>query len=89
MSRDITPPGKDFQIRCPRLGHQIYFEYCRRENMGQPCFKVLDCWFTYFKVDEFLKQDLGEQGLLDFLTKSGQPKMVALAEMIAEAQKKK
>jgi len=84
MSRDITPPGKDFQIRCPRLGNQIYFEYCRQENMGQPCFKVLDCWFTYFKVDEFLKQ-----GLLEFLSRTGQPKMVALAVMIAEAKKKR
>jgi len=88
MSRSSIPPDRDFQIRCPRLGHQIYFDYCRRENMGQPCFKVLDCWFTYFKVDEFLRQEMGEQQFAAFINNPGQPKMLSLAEMIAQAQKK-
>ena len=32
MSEKKTPPADDYEIRCPRLGHQIYFSYCRRES---------------------------------------------------------
>ena len=55
---NITPPGEDYQIRCPRLGHQIHFHYCRFENKGLPCFKTLDCWYTHFNVEDFLRLEL-------------------------------
>ena len=88
MSRPAVPPGKSVQIRCPRLGHEIYFDYCRRENMGRPCFKVVDCWYPYFKVEEFLKQELTSQEWADLFENPGKPKMVSLAEMIEQAKKK-
>ena len=58
MNKTKAPPGEDFQIRCPRLGHMIHFAYCRAENMGLPCFKTLDCWFEHFMVEEHLRQEL-------------------------------
>jgi hypothetical protein len=30
MSKPTKPPGDDFEIRCPKLGHQIYFSYCAK-----------------------------------------------------------
>ena len=61
MTRDSLPPGDDYQIRCPRLGHQIHFAYCRAENAGLPCFKTLDCWYQHFEVETFLKESLSEE----------------------------
>ena len=58
MTKKSTPPGDDYTIRCPRLGHQISFTYCRSENMGYPCFKTLDCWFQHFPVEEYLRKEL-------------------------------
>jgi hypothetical protein len=34
MKRQNIPPEDDYEIRCPRLGHQISFSYCRSENRG-------------------------------------------------------
>jgi len=88
MARPATPPGKSVQVRCPRLGHEIYFKYCRRENMGQPCFKVLDCWFPYFQVEEFLRQELTSEEWVELFENPGKPKMVSLVEMVEQAKKK-
>ena len=44
MRRTSTPPEDDYQIRCPRLGHQVYFAYCRREYNGKLCKRLNECW---------------------------------------------
>jgi hypothetical protein len=84
----ITPPDKSLLIRCPRLGHEIYFGYCRQENMGLPCFKILDCWFRYFAVEEYVRQNLSKEEWEQVFVQPGKPKMVALAEAIEAARKK-
>ena len=58
MKQKDTPLDDAFQIRCPRLGQQISYSYCCRENMGLPCFKTLDCWHPYFDVVSHLKNEL-------------------------------
>ena len=63
MKQTKTPPGDSCQIRCPRLGQQIHFSYCRQENLGLPCFKTLDCWHIYFQVVEHLQA--GERARLE------------------------
>ena len=84
-----TPPDKDFQIRCPRLGHQIDFEYCRFENSGQPCFKTLDCWFNYFNVHDYLKEQLTPEEFEKAFQKKGKPKVLSLLDLIEQAKKNK
>ncbi|GBE13373.1 hypothetical protein BMS3Bbin14_00848 [bacterium BMS3Bbin14] len=83
-----TPPDDHFQIRCPRLGHQIHFTYCRTENFGLPCFKTLDCWFHYFPVAEFLRRELSPDEWRDAFGKPVKPKILSLAELIEQAQKR-
>jgi hypothetical protein len=82
-----TPPDQHFQIRCPRLGHQIYFSYCRAENSGLPCFKVLDCWSGHFLVEEYLKSELAPEDWEKVLDRK--PKMLSLVELIEQAKKRK
>jgi len=87
MTENITVPGDEYMIRCPKLGHQISFSYCRSENMGRPCFKVLDCWFQYFPVEEYLRNELTteEWGIIfDTPVKS---KIQSLMELIEQAKK--
>ena len=80
------PPDANFQIRCPRLGHQIYFSYCRRENEGLPCAKTLDCWYPHFSVVEFLRRDLSAIEWRDAFERPAKPKMLSLLEMINRVQ---
>jgi len=82
------PPENDVQIRCPRLGHEIYFNYCRLENNGLPCFKTLDCWFTHFDVHAHLKADMSEADFEKVFLNIARPKIHALFELIQQARDK-
>ena len=83
------PPGDDFEIRCPRLGHQISFSYCLSENMGLPCFKTLDCWHTYFEAEDFFRNRLTPEQMEQIFKKRTTPKMLSLMELIEQAKKVK
>jgi len=87
MQREVKPPEDTFQIRCPRLGHQIYFSYCRGENSGLPCFKTLDCWHIYFPVHEFLQQELSTDEWQKTFEKPAKSKILSLVEILAQVQK--
>ena len=87
MKQANTPPDDSFQIRCPRLGQQIHFSYCRQENMGLPCFKALDCWYMHFNVVEYLGQELSAAEWKESFEKPPTPKILSLAELIEKAQK--
>ncbi|MCP4673069.1 MAG: hypothetical protein GY857_17390 [Desulfobacula sp.] len=83
------PPSKDLSIRCPRLGHQINFSYCEIENSGIPCFKTIDCWYSYFDVHSFLKDKLPQEDFKKAFVEKGQPKVLSLLDLIAKAKEKK
>ena len=86
MKQTSTPPDDSFQIRCPRLGQQIYFSYCRQENMGRPCFKTLDCWYLHFNVVDYLREELAAAEWEESFEKPPIPKILSLAELIEKAQ---
>ena len=73
-------------IRCPRLGHQIAFSYCRTENRGLPCFKTLDCWHTRFRVEELLKKELSPEEWKQAFESPRKPKVQSLLELIEETK---
>ena len=88
MTKPTDPPGDDIYIRCPRLGHQIYFSYCRSENKGIPCFKTLDCWHGHFDVEAFLRTQLNAKQWEAIFVRKVRPKVLTLVELIEKAQKK-
>jgi hypothetical protein len=89
MKIPVNPESDDdFEIRCRKLGHQIHFSYCRRENSGLPCFKILDCWHQYFPVEDLLRKELTEDEWQDVFVKPRKPKILSLIELIEQAQKK-
>jgi len=85
----IDPPSDDLGIRCPRLGHQINFSYCRSENNGLPCFKTLDCWHYHFNVHAYLENKLTEQDFKKVFLEKGKPKVLSLIDLIEQAKKRK
>ncbi len=80
------PPRDDVLIRCPRLGHEIYFNYCRFENNGLPCFKTLDCWFNYFDVHAHLKEKMSREDFERTFLNTTRPKINALFDLIQKAK---
>ena len=89
MGRRRTPPGEDFEIRCPRLGHMITFSYCRSENLGRPCFKTLDCWYHHFLVEDHLRLELSPEEWEEAFHKPPKTKVLSLVELIEQAKKRK
>ena len=89
MTQQVKPPEDTFQIRCSKLGHQISFSYCRKENLGIPCVRVLTCWHPYFRVADYLRQELSEKEWQDAIESPVKPKILTLVELIEQAQKSK
>ena len=89
MNRKTTPPGEDYKVRCPRLGHMINFAYCRAENRGLPCFKALDCWFEHFEVEEHLRDELTSEQWERVFYRPTKTKMTSLLELIEQAKQEK
>ena len=77
---------KKLSIRCPRLGHQVDFAYCRQENKGLPCFKALDCWHVHFPVAEFLRQELSPGEWDAAFVQPKTPKLSSLLGLIQTAR---
>ncbi len=89
MTKKIIPPSDDVEIRCPRLGHQISFSYCRFENQGLPCFKILECWHAHFDVEAYLRGELSQEDWRRVFESPRKPKLLSLVEMIEQAKKSK
>jgi hypothetical protein len=79
----------NLERRCPRLGHEVRFEYCRLSgDEGTPCWKALDCWWEYFDVVRYLRELLPEETVKKLLDARPKPKTIQLVELIAQARQR-
>ena len=88
MTEDIKIPDDSFKIRCPRLGHEIVFSYCRSEGGDLPCRKVLDCWYPYFDVARYFRNRLTTEEWRALFESPPPPKILTLLELIEQAKKR-
>lgn len=85
MERFMNTQFDDFERRCPILGHQIRFQYCRSSNQGHPCRKVLDCWFERFPVQHYFQDILSEEDFNN-LGSPAKHKWLSLLDLIDQAK---
>ena len=85
-TKSALPPD-DREIRCPRLGGQVTFSYCRREASGKPCFKALDCWYEFFDAEAFFRRELGDEMFEKIFLAPPKPRLVTLVDLIEQATK--
>jgi hypothetical protein len=85
--KENSPPGEDYKIRCPKLGHQIQFSYCRFEQVNFPCSKILDCWYEHFNVEDHLTEVLTPEAKEKLFNPIQKPKLLSLVELIEQAKK--
>jgi hypothetical protein len=76
------------QIRCPRLGGQVTFAYCRQEGGSLPCQRTVFCWQQRFPVEDFLKSMLNEDQWNRWNNQSPKEKMTSLIELIEGARQR-
>ena len=80
------PPGDDVLIHCRRLGHGVPFSYCRMETRALPCFKILDCWYERFLVEEYLRGELTPEEWEEVFQRPPRPRMLTLLDLIEKAK---
>ena len=70
---------------CPKLGHEIRFDYCRGPGCDTPCRRILDCWWQMFDINEFLARHYPREAIEKILAPP-QSKVVTLYELIQKAR---
>ncbi len=73
--------------RCPLLGHQICFEYCRSANHEAPCRKILDCWFERFPIVDFMNEHFSQEEIAR-IKEPPKNKVLSLLELIQQAKER-
>jgi hypothetical protein len=74
--------------RCPMLGHDVPFAYCRAPGHALPCRKVFDCWWETFDVTAFIRSHYGEADIAAILAPPPD-KAATLVELIERARQAK
>ncbi len=87
--RSLRATATDVEIRCPKLGHQVPFAYCREENNGLPCSKILSCWEPYLPVEKLLRKELSPEEWEMAFERPAKPKLLTLVELIEKARENK
>ncbi|MBF0525386.1 MAG: hypothetical protein HQK56_09860 [Deltaproteobacteria bacterium] len=75
----------DNQItRCPRLGHQVRFEYCRMEGGDLPCRLIIKCWDGRLPIPYILERLFSEEDLKRFYSQPKPQKLADLATLVEQ-----
>jgi hypothetical protein len=85
----LNDHDQDVLPRCPRLGHELTFGYCRQESGRKPCRLILDCWWEQFDVRAFLQAHLPEEAMAQVERAGAAPppsKVLSLLEMIQQTK---
>ena len=74
------------RLRCPRLGHEVCFKYCRTQESDRLCSRILDCWWERFEVEAFLRENLSPGEVERLLASRPRAKMSTILDLIAQAR---
>ena len=73
-------------IRCPRLGGEVTFGYCRVEGGDLPCMRTVACWQGCIPVADYLREMLTPERLERFVELRAKEKIISLVELIETAK---
>lgn len=90
MTDEKSPPTAEEgrERRCPRLGGQVPFTYCRTGDGGRTCFKIFDCWWEIFDVVEYLRKTLPPMEFSRVMEHRQKPKIWSILEEVEAAKRR-
>ena len=77
----------DKTIRCPRVGGDVNFMYCRSENKMFPCGWIVGCWQERMDINKFLEDHYSNKER-DQIFAPPRPKVESLVNLIEQAKKR-
>jgi hypothetical protein len=73
--------------RCPLLGHEVAFSYCRQPGQENPCGRMFDCWWETIDIQAFVADNYSEE-IQNAMIRPPKPKMLSLIEIIEQARRR-
>jgi hypothetical protein len=73
--------------RCPMLGNEVPFSYCRQPGQEIPCRKIFDCWWETFDIKAFIASTYSED-VQTAILQPPKPKVLSLIEIIEQASRR-
>jgi len=75
-------------MRCPRVGGEVTFRFCRFENNMLPCRFIAGCWQGQMDIEAFLNEHYSEDEL-NRIFAPPKPKIESLVALMEKVQKAK
>jgi len=73
-------------IRCPRIGGDVNFLFCRTENNMLPCRWIVNCWKGRLDIRTFLEGHYTQKELGQVFTEP-KPKVESLVRLVEKAKR--
>ena len=73
-------------MRCPRVGGEVTFRFCRFENNMLPCRFIAGCWQSQMDIAAFLEAHYSEDEL-NRIFAPPKPKIESLVGLMERAKK--
>lgn len=77
------------EIRCPKLGCEITFAYCKQEQGDLPCARAIKCWQPYFPIDAYLNKILSDADRERFYNTQPQGRLATIFETVDRVKNQK
>jgi len=77
----------DLLIRCPMLGGEVPFRYCRTLNEELPCRKIIICWEFRIEIGKFLSEHYSLDQIEKALSPPTKTRIETIVELIEKAKK--
>ena len=76
------------ELRCPKLGGEVTFGYCRTVDDGMPCPRALLCFELKFPVEEYFQIVLKEETFTRIFTNPPRTRLERFLDTVDAAAKR-
>jgi hypothetical protein len=77
----------DLLRRCPMLGNEVPFSYCRQPGQEIPCRKIFDCWWEAIDIRKFVEENYSEE-VRNVMNQPPKPKTLSILELVVQARRR-
>jgi len=76
------------EFYCPKLGHHLKFNYCRTENLGIPCSRIMKCCSDKIPLQNFLSTQFSDVEIQEIFKEPG-PKINSILDIAQRVKRNK
>jgi hypothetical protein len=74
-------------LRCPQLGGEVPFKYCRTLNEDLPCRRIVVCWEFRLEIAKFLSEHYSIDQIEHALAPPIKSRVETILELVEKAKK--